>query len=239
MLLIILTGCKSSQNISLDKESLILKSENPIYVVDIVNEFDTDNFIHNTESEKAMEEMISLLGKILLIHDDSRLSKVTFDKEGNIMEHWVYNKDSLSIRCYTKTAEGQTNYQDVKIEDMYDVDELPKMEKKMKDGGMLTIDSTNKVIIAGYDCFKTTIKVDEFNSIEHYFSDEIPRIRLDQGEGIMDFMLNTKYSFSLKRVINLEREGGSRWIEQPGNRRIDKNMEKYLKLNISTYSTIE
>lgn len=234
LIMLVLTACKSTKKSSDNLIKYNIEMHDSIFVMDIVDEYNVlDTTKYNPAYEGLLESMKNNFSKTLLIHDDSRVSKITFDEHGKTMIHLLFDSEKNVIKYYSEVSNGQPYYTEFKIDTMFQEDMIPMMKKKIEDDGVLTIDSSNHVDILGYDCFRINFRPDENTNIDYYLTEQIPRF-----EGILGAMLNTQFDFSLK-VISESREDGIRILKQPKNKRVDETMEKYLTLNSTTYLSKE
>ena len=234
LMVFVLAACKSTKKLSTSFVKGSIEIQDSIFVMDIVDEYNVlDSVKYNPTYEDLLESMTNNFSKTIFVHDDSRVSKVTFDEQGKTIIHLLFNKEDNVFKYYSEVSKGQPYYTEFKVDTMFQVDMIPIMEKQIRDDGILTIDSSIHVNILGYDCFRINFGPDENTNIAYYLTDEIPGF-----EGILGAMLNTQFDFSLK-VINESREDGIRIVKQPKNKRVDSTMEKYLTLSSTTYSLTE
>jgi len=234
LIFFLMVSCKGIKNINENKSNNDLTIQNHVYVMDIVETFEVlDTTQYNPNYEGIVEELMSNNSKTIFVHDDSRVSKITFNEEGRTVMHLFYDKDSSLLKYYSEIQKGEPYFTQFNMDTLFHKDSIPIMKQKIKDDGILTIDSTTKFSVVGYDCFEVRFSPDENLLGKFYLSNQIPKL-----EGILGVMMNTQFDFSLKTVQE-SRELGLRVIKQPKDRRVDKLMEKYLILNSSSYDLKE
>ncbi len=234
LIILVMVSCKGTKELSENKMQNDFEIQDSIFVMDIVEKYEVlDTTKYNPNYEGIVEALMSTFTKTIFVHDDSRVSKITFDEEGRVTMHLFYNRDSSLLKIYSEVAKGQPYFVEFNMDTVFHEEKVLMMKQKIKEDGILTIDSISEFSIVGYDCFEVRFKPDENILAKYYLSNQIPKL-----EGLLGAMMNTQFDFSIK-TVNESREGGLRIIKQPKNKRVDKMMEKYLTLSSLTYAVKE
>lgn len=225
---LVLVNCKTkSDKITLgpnNKDAIIEK----INVIDLELQFiSSDSVKQNQFASGIVSQMFNDVNRQLIVHNNSKIAKITFDSLNKIKTHLLFDKESMIV----KYASLDGSYEETNMDTAFDKSQIPMIEQKIKEDGIMKLDSINQYIINGYECMKLSLMLNENESGEYFLPKEFPRIKGTLGiifAGFFDLSIESNFTND---------SAGVKVIVKSKNKRNDLQYTKYLELDSTTYSS--